>query len=134
MCEWGNTITYLYKGKPIDVDKCIAPVVLALHHTRIDTVASCCGHGKQMGNIALEDGREILIVPDYETGRKIDKLFPPINPAGRANRLVRLAKLRQELEGKNKHYPVNIKPSDVEDMLWLIKNYQGEVPGKEGDK
>lgn len=79
MCKWGDTVTYLCKGKPVDIDKCIAPIVEALWKVRINTVACCCGHGKQMGNIALEDGREILIVPDYETGRKIDKLFSPIN-------------------------------------------------------
>ena len=79
MCKWGNTVTYLRKGMSVDIDECVAPIVNALWRIGIDTVASCCGHGKQMGNIALKDGREVLIAPDYETGRKVDKLFPPIN-------------------------------------------------------
>ena len=65
-----------------DVDSCIAPIVRALNDAGAITVASCCGHGKQPGNIALADGREIIIAPDYETGRRIDSIFPPINCPG----------------------------------------------------
>lgn len=73
--------------KLIDVDSCIAELVRALNAAGILTVASCCGHGKRPGNVALADGRELIIAPDYETGRKIDKVFPsisdtatPVNP------------------------------------------------------
>ena len=32
-----------------------------------------------MGSIILEDGREIILAPDWETARKIDHLFPDIH-------------------------------------------------------
>ena len=80
MCEQGNTIAMLdAKKKVIDVDMCIASLVRALNSYGVQTVASCCGHGKRPGNITLADGRELIIAPDYETGRIIDKAFPPIN-------------------------------------------------------
>ncbi|MCK5601619.1 hypothetical protein KAR91_07120 [Candidatus Pacearchaeota archaeon] len=63
----------------VSIDSCIAPIVQALNNAGIATVASCCGHNKRPGNIVLKDGRELIIVPDFETGRLIDKAFPPIN-------------------------------------------------------
>lgn len=92
MCKWGTSVlvdvivpahlSHTGKSRPkrVDVDACIAPIVLALNDAGIFTIASCCGHGKRPGNIALGDGRELIIAPDYETGRTIDRAFPPINP------------------------------------------------------
>ncbi len=49
-------------GKPtIWCDPCLAPLIVALNSSGIKTVASCCGHGKIPGNIALADGRELII-------------------------------------------------------------------------
>jgi len=90
MCEWGTTVpltvtvpaSHSYTGqdnvrvKPID--SCIAPIVEALNAAGVSTVASCCGHGKRPGVIVLRDGREIVICPDYETGRRVDAIFPGI--------------------------------------------------------
>lgn len=85
MCNQGTT-TKIKLAKPdykgcnfADIDSCIAPIVQALNDAGIKTVASCCGHGKRPGNIALEDGRELIIAKDYKTGRAVDKAFPPIN-------------------------------------------------------
>lgn len=91
MCKWG-TETILEVTVPAQlshtgverkaekgIDACIAPIVRALNDAGVTTVASCCGHGKRPGNIALSDGREIVIVPDYETGRRVDSIFPQIN-------------------------------------------------------
>jgi hypothetical protein len=84
MCEWGDTVKMevtipahlSHSGreyrKVVDIDRCIAPLVKALNDGGITTVASCCGHGKVLGNIALADGRELFICPDYETARKIE--------------------------------------------------------------
>jgi hypothetical protein len=58
-----------------DIDKCIAPIVQALNDAEIGTVASCCGHNKGFGNIALKDGRELIICPDFETARKLEKII-----------------------------------------------------------
>lgn len=80
MCEWGNTeIVKTSSGKEVDVDSCIVPLVYALNMAGIETVACCCGHGKRPGNIALKDGRELIIAPNYDVGRDIDNTFPPIN-------------------------------------------------------
>jgi len=35
-------------------------------------VASCCGHGKMPGNIALVDGRELFIANDYKQARRVE--------------------------------------------------------------
>ena len=90
MCEWGTTVTVEVtvpanlsrtgreRVAPKDVDSCIAPMVVALNAAGIATVASCCGHGRRPGNIALADGREMVIAPDYDTARKVEAAFPPI--------------------------------------------------------
>ena len=49
------------KGRRREIDLCIADIVAALNAANIITEASCCGHGKFMGNILLEDGRTIEI-------------------------------------------------------------------------
>ncbi len=65
-------------GKKFAIDCCISKIVKALNDVGLKTIASCCGHKRQPGSIILEDGREIIIVPDFESARKIDKLFPAI--------------------------------------------------------
>lgn len=86
MCEWGVKAAQVKIAKPksisqrthVPVDPCIAPIVQALNAGEVPTVASCCGHGKRPGSIILEDGRELIIAPDFETARVVDKAFPPI--------------------------------------------------------
>lgn len=53
----------------------IAPLVRALNDAGIRTVASCSGHGERPGNIALSDGRELLIARDYNEARLLERLF-----------------------------------------------------------
>lgn len=79
MCEHGTTRTAQIRGESVGVDSCIYETVLALNRGGVETVASCCGHGNRPGNIALKDGRELLILPDYETARSLDKLWPDIH-------------------------------------------------------
>jgi len=74
MCKWGDTVLVSSSGKLYNVDRCISELVLALNRKGIKTVASCCGHGKRPGNIVLEDGRELIICPDYKVARKVDKV------------------------------------------------------------
>ena len=75
MCKWGNSIEILVKI-PVDlsstgeskwrfigIDSCIADIVFALQAQGIDMRASCCGHGKTLGNITLQDGRILVIIP-----------------------------------------------------------------------
>jgi hypothetical protein len=56
-------------------DPCIAPLVEALNESDLPTVASCCGHGKRPGKIALVDGRELFILPDFDSARELDQLI-----------------------------------------------------------
>lgn len=79
MCKQGDTSTLEIDGTVRDIDRCIYPLVQALNDRGFRTIACCCGHGKRPGNIALADGRELIIAPDYETGRAVDAAFPPIS-------------------------------------------------------
>lgn len=64
MCERGNTVELVIKGKAVNVDSCIAPIVKALNDAGITTEGCCCGHGKTTGHITLTDGRILGIFPD----------------------------------------------------------------------
>ncbi len=75
MCKWNTTKQLKIDSKIIDIDECIFNLVKILNENNFSTVASCCGHDKGIGNIALKDGRELFICPDFKTGRKIDDLL-----------------------------------------------------------
>ena len=84
MCEWGDTVSVSVrrpKERPGNalIDRCIAPLVHALNQGGFITTASCCGHGNRPGNIVLADGSELVICPDFETGRAVDAAFPDIH-------------------------------------------------------
>ncbi len=81
MCEWGTYEKIVLPGKVVRVDSCIASIVSALNDGGCATIASCCGHGRRPGNIVLSDGKELIICPDYKTGRLVDKAFPAISEA-----------------------------------------------------
>ncbi len=57
------------------IDPCIAPLIKALNDAGVETIASCGGHGRRPGNIGLADGRELIVVRDYETARLLDQFF-----------------------------------------------------------
>lgn len=83
MCERGDIqVLKLPRSdgslEPVGVDSCIEPIVRALNDAGLRTVASCCGHGIRPGTVALADGREVLILPDFETARSVDPLWPPL--------------------------------------------------------
>jgi hypothetical protein len=64
------------KWKKIGIDACIAPIVKALQKAGIDMRGSCCGHGKEHGDIHLQDGRVLIIqnnAQDYYVNRKPPK-------------------------------------------------------------
>lgn len=67
------------------IDACISPIVRALNEKGIATAASCCGHFNRWGSIILRDGRELIIAPDFESGRAFDKIHGrPIHDERRA--------------------------------------------------
>lgn len=76
LCNNGPSVDVMIGGKWRAIDKDIAPIVAALNQVGCTTVASCSGHGHRPGNIALADGREIVIARNFEEGRRIDRLFP----------------------------------------------------------
>ena len=83
MCERNKTATVTIGKKQSivtlkTIDSCIAHLVQILNDAGYETVASCCGHNIRPGNIALRDGRELVIVPDFKTGREVDKMFKPL--------------------------------------------------------
>lgn len=85
MCKHGIEATQVRLSRPradgrthAPVDPCIAPLVQILNDAGILTIGSCCGHGHRPGIINLSDGQELIVMPDFETARSIDHLFPDI--------------------------------------------------------
>lgn len=76
MCEQG-TYESVKIGEVMlnTIDACIAPIVQALNDAGIETIASCCGHGKIFGSIVLKDKREILIVNNYHETRLLESIY-----------------------------------------------------------
>lgn len=56
-------------------DPDIADVVGALNAGGVPTVASCSGHGERPGNVALVDGRELIVAADWNEARKVEAAF-----------------------------------------------------------
>ncbi len=56
--------------KNAGIDECIKSLIKALNNSNIETVASCCGHGKKNGIISLKNGRQLIIYPDYNSAMK----------------------------------------------------------------
>lgn len=84
MCKQGNEKQIrLTDGSIKSCDECIHDIVQMFNDYGMQTIASCCGHGKQNTSIVLKGGREIIIIENYKDARIIDSLFPPLNP--RAN-------------------------------------------------
>lgn len=66
-------------GRPtIWCDPEIVDLVRALNDGGVKTVASCSGHGIKHGNIALADGRELIIAASFDEARRIEKYLPEI--------------------------------------------------------
>lgn len=77
MCKWGTwkklklkipadlSSTGKEKWKMCKIDSCIADIVEALQNAGIDMRGCCCGHGKDLGDIHLQDGRVLVITDDF---------------------------------------------------------------------
>ena len=75
-CDMGSyecQVPMAIHGRRRDIDICIADIVAALNAANIKTVWSCCGHGKMIGVIGLEDGRHLDIFPDMESWDEWEK-------------------------------------------------------------
>lgn len=74
MCKWGTDTMIEISGQPKAIDSCIATIVGALNKGGIATTGStgsCCGHGKNHGDILLADGRALVIRDAKEYLREI---------------------------------------------------------------
>lgn len=61
MCKWGTVVQLPIRRRVVPIDQCIHHIVASLNAGGMETMASCCGHGKQDGSIVLADGRELII-------------------------------------------------------------------------
>lgn len=59
-----NQVSMPINGRVQSIDWCIHRIVAALNAGGVRTKASCCGHGTMNGNILLEDGRVLIILPN----------------------------------------------------------------------
>lgn len=64
---YANQACLPINGRVICVDWCIHHIVSALNAAGVETVASCCGHGKMDGRIDLKDGRVLTIKSPTES-------------------------------------------------------------------
>jgi hypothetical protein len=78
-------------GRIVEVDTEIAPIVAALNAAGVPTRASCSGHDNRPANIALQDGREIIIARDHAEGRLIDRAMQAARPTVGDEQLLREA-------------------------------------------
>jgi hypothetical protein len=61
--------------KPVEAG--VADIVEMLHDpTRVTSVASCCGHGREPGHIVLADGRVLAVLPDQESFQLLAEDIP----------------------------------------------------------
>ncbi len=83
MCEWKEDFSHQVpieiNGSLASIDRCIQDFVVMLNSNGYPTKASCCGHGKRPGTIALEDGRELWVLPNYDEARELDRFLPDIH-------------------------------------------------------
>lgn len=149
MCKWGTTVaiplvvqadqssTGKAKFKMVGVDACIAPIVKALNDAGVPTVASCCGHGKTVGNIALTDGRELIIARDSDERKRIMGRAPPLFGAGSDEYFREVDRLRDMLDrmevGLNRlaiHESMHRRKEDLATMDLVRKTREGAKGSK----
>jgi len=62
------------------IDPCLVPIITVLNEGGIETIASCCGHGRRPGSIILKDERELIICRNRKIAKNITNNCPPIVP------------------------------------------------------
>ena len=126
MCKHGTTKPALVMKADgswdfVDVDACIQPIIESLNVAGLVTIASCCGHGNRPGNIALADGREIIVTPDFETARRVDDLFPNIHGEDSSAMIVETELLERIWKEWQRDPPVGEWTGLVDDGASLIE-------------
>jgi len=80
MGSYGCQVPMPLNGRLQSVDYCIADIVAALNANNIPTLASCCGHNKITGSIALADGRTITLAGHVRPWEAKEKPAAPVCP------------------------------------------------------
>lgn len=91
----------LISGKAIKVDACIAPLVQMLNDYGIETLASCCGHGKTAKSGIRISAQNVQVIPLGED-LTIHLKFPYQGKIKEFRRLAISADLRED----NKSYEI----------------------------
>lgn len=83
MCKWGtDRIVRLCRPTPVQrsmvtkVDACIAPLVQLLNDYGVETIASCCGHGKVDESSIIIDAKHISLRPLDNGSYRAHLVFP----------------------------------------------------------
>jgi len=66
MCKWDSDIPVIIKGKEVKIDSCLAILIDEMNRAGIETLASCCGHFKTPGIIAIKNGGVDIILPQLK--------------------------------------------------------------------
>ncbi len=73
MGQYNDVVSMPLGGKVRTIDRCIHHIVAALNAGGVETVACCCGHGKQAGRIDLADGRVLVVMTDAEAKAYVER-------------------------------------------------------------
>jgi hypothetical protein len=73
MGTYEHQIPMAIRGRRREIDLCVADIVAALVAPNIQTEASCCGHGKLLASVMLEDGRYLIIYPDRDSWQEAER-------------------------------------------------------------
>jgi hypothetical protein len=77
MGEYTDVVCLPLSGRVRTIDRCIHHIVAALNAGGVETTACCCGHGKMVGRIDLEDGRVLVVVSDKDLVATLEMLTSP---------------------------------------------------------
>lgn len=73
MCDHANReAAMVVISEGVWCDPCLEPLVRALNGGGLQTLASCCGHGRRPGSVALADGRWLMVASEAQYDRLSD--------------------------------------------------------------
>jgi hypothetical protein len=102
--------------------------VAALNAAGIETVASCSGHGSRLGNIALRDGRELIIARDFAEARRIEATLLEAGEALDGVTAVLIRYRKETPPGHSPHMICHVADTAIEKglaLLALINTHDG---------
>ena len=83
MCKWETntevtlcTPTAVQRRMVVKIDACIAPLVQLLNDFGIETIASCCGHGKTAESSIIISARSLKLLQREDGSFRAHLVFP----------------------------------------------------------